>query len=100
MTSPEQHAQDVIDAISDDMLSDIDAVEQFAANDLAAGLNRAAARAGIARRYTPAEILTFARTPLEYEPGPDYEIPPEAMHTFDEVFGDDPDDPAGGIAPA
>ena len=29
---------------------------------------------------------------MEYDPGPDIEIPPEALHSFDEVFGD----PDGG----
>ena len=84
MTSPAQHPLDVLDDIAADVLGDVEAAEQFAANHLAAVLNQAAGR----QIMTPNDLLRFARTPLQYEPGPDIEIPPGALHSFDEAFGD------------
>ena len=74
---PARHPLDVLGTIAAEVLSDTDAAEQFLANDFAAVLNRAAGRAIV----TPGQVLTSARTPLEYEPGPDIEIPPAAMHS-------------------
>lgn len=83
--SPAQHPLDVLDGIAADVLGDVEAAERFAANDLASALNQAAGR----QVTTPDDVLRFARIPLEYEPGPDIEIPTDALHSLDEVFGDD-----------
>ena len=71
--SPVQHPLDVLDSLAADVLSDTETAGQFLANDFAAVLNRAAGR----QVATPDAVLTFARTPLEFEPGPDIEIPPD-----------------------
>lgn len=84
--SPEQHPLDVLDGIAADVLSDTEAAERFIANDFAAVLNQAADR----QVTTPDDVLRLARTPLET--GPDIEIPADALHSLDEVFGDEGDD--------
>ncbi len=90
---PAQHPLDVLGTIAAEVLGDTDAAEQFLANDFAATLNQAA---GHACRpdlmVTPGQVLAHIRTPVEPEPGY-IEIPPEALHSLDEVFGEARDDP-------
>jgi hypothetical protein len=65
--------------------------EQFAANDIAAVLNRAYRTAGRQEAVTPAEVLNFSRT-AELTGGNEIiEVDPEDLHPFGEVFGEDAD---------
>jgi hypothetical protein len=92
MTAPDpQHPLDVLGTIAAEVLSDIEMTEQFTANDFAATLNQAGGR----QIVTAGDVLRLARTPPELEPGPDIEIPPDALHSFGEVFGDK-DEPSHG----
>ena len=97
-----EHPLDALDAIAADVLSDTEAAEQFTANDYAATFNQACQRAGNPKRITPAQVLRVARGEVQLDPETEaalaelpevIEIPPDAMHAFDEVFGPAGDDP-------